>query len=51
MIIFAYGTLRPGGSRHDSIASHLIDTSEGTFEGRLFVMPDGSPIATVGESA
>lgn len=40
MNLFAYGSFRPGGSRHSQIEELVQDVCEGYFEGRLFVAAD-----------
>ena len=51
MIVFVYGTLRPGASQHEKIEQYVQGAIEGMFEGRLFAMPDGRPIVVDGEPA
>ena len=49
MIVFVYGTLRPGTTQHEKIEQFVKGSIEGTFEGQLFAMPDGRAIAVEGE--
>jgi gamma-glutamylcyclotransferase (GGCT)/AIG2-like uncharacterized protein YtfP len=51
MNLFVYGMLRPGGSLFDEVRALLQGRCEAHLEGRLFVMPDGLPVAVEAEPA
>lgn len=49
--LFAYGTLRPGGANYDLVAAHVQKAVPARVRGFLLHLPEGYPVALLGEGA